>query len=144
MSSLSKIYVMHITFPLILLSFLCRHRNDKKGQEKQSSPFMIFDQSTIEDARKDRSIPQVSQSLGRNPHPTFSLRIPTTGIWKDSWVRSSVTCLSISHESMTTLLPHAFKFLRCKAKFICEIRLWYKPNPGNWAEVSQSHSHGLA
>lgn len=144
MPSLSKIYVMHVKFPLILLSFLSRHRNYKEGLEKQSSPFMIFGQSTMEDAMKDQSIPQFSKSLVRNPHPTFSLQIPTTGICKGSWVRSSATCLSIPRESMTTLLPHAFKFLSWKAKFIYEIRLRYKPNPEKWAEVSRFHSHGLA
>lgn len=64
---------MHVKSPLILLSFLSRHRNYEEEQEKQSFHFMIFGPSTVEDAMKDQSIPQVSQSLGGNPHPTFSL-----------------------------------------------------------------------
>lgn len=73
MPYLSKIYVMHVKFPLILLSFLSRYRNYKEEQEKKSSHFMIFGQSTMEDAMKIKVIHRSLNLLREPPLPTFSL-----------------------------------------------------------------------
>lgn len=105
---------------------------------------MIFTQLIVEDAAKDQNISQSSQSLGRIPPPTFSLQIPTTDICKSSSVRSSATCLSIPHESMSSHFPQASKFLSWKAKFTYETWAPVQANPGTWAEGSQLNWHGFA
>lgn len=120
MPFLSQICVIHIKCSVMLFSFLSSHRKYKEEQEKQSPNFMTCTQFTAKDAMKDWDIPQVSESLGRSPCPTFSLQIPNTDICKGSRVGSSATCFSIPHESMNILFPHTFKFLSWKTKFTYE------------------------
>lgn len=116
----SKIYMMHTRFPVILLSFLSRHRKYMEEKEKKSPRFMIFIQSTVEDSLEDQNITEVSQSLGRSPHPKPSLLIPITDIGKGSRIGSPATYLSSPPESMTILFPRVFKCLSWKAMCISE------------------------